>query len=171
MNLPPVSSHWRPAVSAAVRCVSCRKLRPGAWVWAACTWGLLSGSAWAALGGDAASVLADQQAMAASASTSYLAGTTLHTQTLPNGVTVRQYVDAAGHVFALGWEGPVPPDLQRLLGTHFAAYQEAMRQQRRGVQLHSATLVLESGGMMRAFFGRAYLPGQVPAALDAQSIR
>lgn len=132
---------------------------------------LLCSSSWAALGGNLDTVRSDQLAFSASSDAKPLAGTTLHTQTLPNGVTIRQYVDASGLVFAVGWEGPVPPDFQRLLGSYFSNYQEALHQQRRGVLLQSTNLVLESGGMMRAFIGRAYLPGKLPAALNAQDIR
>jgi hypothetical protein len=84
---------------------------------------------------------------------------------------IRQYADAAGNVYAVGWEGPVLPDFQRLLGTANATYEQAMLQQRRGVNVQTPTLVIESGGMMRAFLGRAYLPGKLPAALSAQDIR
>ncbi|NVO07632.1 MAG: DUF2844 domain-containing protein [Rhodoferax sp.] len=134
--------------------------------------GLLCASgAWARLGGDAASVVSDGLALGASTSQSKLVGATLYTQTLPNGLTLRQYVNAAGLVFAVGWEGPVLPDFERLLGPYFAAYDTALRQQRRGVNVQAADLVIESGGMMRSFNGRAYLPPGVPATLPAQDIR
>ena len=86
-------------------------------------------------------------------------------------MTVREYVDGSGNVFAVGWDGPVLPDFERLLGSHFAAYQAAMQTARRGVGIHSADLVLESGGMMRAFTGRAYLPSRLPSGFNAQDIR
>lgn len=127
---------------------------------------------WAKLGGDLASVQADQQAWGASASQTTLAsGATLFTQTLPQGVTVRQYADANGLVFAVGWDGPTLPDFARLLGTHFSSYADAVRQQKRGVSVQGATLVIESGGRMGSFAGRAFLPGQLPARLSAQDIR
>lgn len=131
----------------------------------------LSTHAWSALGSDAASVLADQQAWSASSTQSTLGSATLQTQTLPNGVTVRQYLDANGYVFAVGWEGPVLPDFSRLLGMHFAAYVQAVRQQKHGVAIHGADLVMESGGMMRSFSGHAYLPAKLPAGMHAQDIR
>ena len=132
---------------------------------------LLCAPVWAALGGNADTVLSDQQAFGASGTAQPIAGATLYTQTLPNGITIRQYVDPAGMVFAVGWEGPVLPDFQRLLGAYFSTYQAGLSQQRRGVQLRNSDLVLESGGMMRAFVGRAYLPPKLPAALGAQDIR
>ena len=127
-------------------------------------------SAWAALGGNLASVQSDQQAFAATSAQTPSAGGTLHTQTLPNGLIIRQYLDAASNVYAVAWEGPVLPDFQRLLGASFPSYQQAVLQQQRGVRLQTPTLVIESGGMMRSFVGRAYLPAQLPAALSAQSI-
>ena len=125
---------------------------------------------WAALGGDAASVQADQQAWGATAAQTALSGVTLQTQTLANGTTVRQYLDANGLVFAVAWEGPVLPDFVRLLGNQFASYQDALQVQRRGVSVHTAAVVIESGGMMRAFAGRAYLPANVPAGFGVPSI-
>ena len=118
-----------------------------------------------------ASVQSDQQAWGASSTQSALSGATLQTQTLPNGVTVRQYLDANGTVFAVGWEGPVLPDFSRLLGVHYAAYTQAVRQQKHGVAVHGSDLVIESGGMMRSFSGHAYLPAKLPASIRAQDIR
>ena len=131
----------------------------------------LCSAAWGRLGGDLASVQADQQAWVASVVQTRLGSATLYAQTLPNGQVVRQYVDAAGLVFAVGWEGHVLPDFERLLGPHFAAYAVAQRQQRRGVSVQNADLVIESGGMMRSFAGRAYLPAHLPAKLTALDIR
>jgi hypothetical protein len=123
------------------------------------------------LGADLASVEADQKAWDASSTQAVLAGATRLTQTLPDGITVRQYVDASGCVFAVAWEGPVLPDFVRLLGAHFAVYAQAVRQQKHGVSVRGADLVIESGGMMRSFSGRAYLPGKLPAGLSQQDLR
>ena len=131
---------------------------------------LLVGSSWAKLGSDLASVQSDQLAWGATATQTALAGATLVTQSLPNGLTVRQYLDPAGIVFAVAWDGPVLPDFERLLGSSYATYDDAVRKQRRGVTLQNANLVIESGGMMRAFTGRAYLPEKLPPALTAQDI-
>ena len=143
-------------------------LRAMAWAGLLCV-----GNAWAALAGDLASVNSDAQAFGASTNTSQTvnAAAKVYTQSLPSGVTVRQYVDASGLVFAVGWEGPVLPDFERLLGTSFQAYAVAVRQQKRGVNIQTPDLVIESGGMMRSFVGRAYLPGKLPANLTARDIR
>jgi hypothetical protein len=133
------------------------------------TW--LCGTAWARLGGDVASVQADQQAWGGTTTHTWLAGTTLYTHQLPDGMQVRQYVDASGLVFAVAWEGPVLPDFERLLGASFQTYTAAQRQQKRGVNLQNVDLVIESGGMMRSFAGRAYLPPKLPVNLLARDIR
>jgi hypothetical protein len=132
---------------------------------------LCVGNAWAALAGDLASVMNDAQAFGASTSQTAIGTATLYTQSQPNGVIVRQYVDATGLVFAVGWEGPVLPDFERLLGPYFQAYMVAVRQQKRGVSIQTQDLVIESGGMMRSFIGRSYLPTKLPATLTARDIR
>ena len=131
---------------------------------------VIASHAWGGLGGDVASVGDDQQAWGASDSQTFQSGATVYSQTLPNGLTIRQYVDASGLVFAVAWSGPVLPDFSRLLGNYFTNYTEALREQKRGVNVQNAALVLESGGMMRAFFGRAYLPPRLPAGFAAQDI-
>ena len=132
---------------------------------------LLAPSSWATLGGDLASVQSDQQAWTATTVQTPLASATLFSQTLPNGLTVRQYLDATGLVFAVGWEGPVLPDFARLLGPHYAAYTNALPKQRRGVNLHDNTLVIESNGMMRSYAGRAYLPVRLPLGWSVNDVR
>jgi hypothetical protein len=144
---------------------------PFAWLLGATLSLVLAGAAWAKLGGDLASIQSDTQAFAASTRQSTLPAATLFTQTLPSGLVVRQYLDANGAVFAVAWEGPVLPDFERLLGAHYPTYLEAVRLQRRGVNVQGPALVIESGGMMRAFSGRAYLPGLLPRQLSAQDIR
>jgi hypothetical protein len=100
-----------------------------------------------------------------------LAGASLYTQRQADGVTVRQYANRAGRVFGVGWEGPLLPDFQRLLGPHYAAYAEAQQLQPRHIHIQNNELVLDAGGMMRSFSGHAYLPKLLPPSLAAQDIR
>lgn len=132
---------------------------------------VLCSAATAGLDGNLASVESDARFVGASSVASPLAGATLYTQQLSGGVTLRQYVSPAGKVFAVGWEGPVLPDFRRLLGEHYTRYSEALRQQNRQVHIQRSDLVLEAGGMMRAFSGRAYLPTQLPPTLSGADIR
>lgn len=133
---------------------------------------LLSGPAFAVLGGDEASIAADQVRMKGARSLTRSQNYTLHEIQLPSGTRVREYV-SAGRVFAVVWQGPFLPDLQQLLGAHFADFGAAAQSKhtRRGpVSLQQPGLVIESGGHMRAFFGRAYLPLMMPAGMRVDEI-
>ena len=133
---------------------------------------LLSGpAAQAHLGGNEASVQADGTAWQAPAVAARGARFTLFTHNTPEGVKVRQFVSATGLVFAIAWDGPVLPDLERLLGSYFPLYQNALQQRKRSVRVDTPSLSLESGGTMRAFVGRAYLPDQLPTGVFAVDIQ
>jgi len=88
---------------------------------------------------------------------------------------VREYVSSAsGQVFAVTWQGPFMPDLKQVLGDHFATFVESTGQERigRGHALVSRPeVVIHSGGHMRSFTGKAYLPGQLPEGVRIEDIR
>jgi Protein of unknown function (DUF2844) len=132
---------------------------------------LLCAVAHAGLGGTFDARGQDQTAAGASSLQTTLAGATCYTLLQANGVTIRQYVNASGTVFGVGWDGPLLPDFRRLLGAHFEAFAQAQRTQSRRISVHRPTLVLDAGGMMRSFSGRAYLPDQLPPTLSSQDIR
>jgi hypothetical protein len=132
---------------------------------------VLCSNATAGLGGRLEPPLNGQPATADVSTSRPLIGATLYTQRLADGVTLRQYVNPAELVFAVAWEGPVLPDFHRLLGEHFKRYNDALRQQSRHVHILSSDLVVEAGGMMRAFSGHAYLPALLPPTLSGADIR
>ncbi|MES1982498.1 MAG: DUF2844 domain-containing protein [Pseudomonadota bacterium] len=97
---------------------------------------------------------------------------TVYQMALPTQTVVRQYASANGTVFAVSWQGPFKPDLRQLLGPHFdtmVAHQSHVARGR--FNLNQANLVIESGGHMRNFFGRAYLPADIPAGVTVQDIQ
>jgi hypothetical protein len=102
---------------------------------------------------------------------SALAGANQVMQRQLDGVTVRQYANSAGRVIGVAWQGPLLPDFQRLLGVHYTAYAEAQRLQSRRISIQTSALVLDAGGMMRSYSGRAYLPNLLPPGLAPQDIR
>jgi len=127
----------------------------------------------AALGEDASSVLADQAQMQAELEITSAARFAVHRLQLPSATTVKEYVSPAGMVFAITWQGPAMPDLQQVLGRYFAAYVEAVKNQRAGgarAMQHSG-LVVQTGGHMRAYFGRAYVPPMLPRGVTAEEIQ
>jgi Protein of unknown function (DUF2844) len=131
----------------------------------------------AVLGGDVASIQADQVSMKGTLQTTSVSGYTLHEIKAPSGVTVREYVSSAGKVFAVGWQGPRGPDLQQVLGPYFQQYEQAVAQAhmnhfgRHPLVIQTPGLVVEMGGHMRAFFGKAYVPEMLPQGVHAQDLR
>ena len=101
----------------------------------------------------------------------------LHEIRSASGTMIREYVNSSGTVFAVAWDGPWLPDLRQVLGDHFDRYQAAM--QRRQQCPHRARraghrrgrVVVQMSGHPRAFTGRAYLPGLLPAGVQLASIR
>jgi hypothetical protein len=93
---------------------------------------------------------------------------------LPTGTLVREYIAATGKVFAVAWEGPVLPDLQQILGAYFPQYIEAARTGQAGrgaLSIERPELVVLSGGHMRAFFGKAYVPQLLPVGVSVGDIQ
>lgn len=131
-------------------------------------------SASAELGGDAASIETDRAHMNAMRHTLPTKTYTVHEMQTSAGTTVREYLSPGGKVFAVVWNGPQMPDLQQLFGNYFATYQEAAKARRAGhgtFQVEQPGLVVHSGGHMRSFFGRAYLPQMVPANVTIDEIK
>jgi hypothetical protein len=118
-------------------------------------------------------VQADQARMQAAPEVTQAAGYAVHLLRLRSGTSVRQYVSSAGMVFAVSWQGPAMPDLQQLLGRYFEAYVDAVKSRRSGAArpISSPGLVVQTGGHMRAYFGRVYVPQMLPRGVSAEEIR
>lgn len=86
---------------------------------------LWAGTANGALGGRAASVLADGAAMGVGVQSEIRPQYDVLTISTTAGISVREYLNRDGIVFAVNWSGPVPADLQQLLGVHYATYAAA----------------------------------------------
>ncbi|MGD0270495.1 MAG: DUF2844 domain-containing protein [Candidatus Sulfotelmatobacter sp.] len=133
--------------------------------------------AWASLGGDRASVDADQVHLQGTRTTKTAESYTVHEIQASNGTVVREYVSAEGKVFAVAWNGPWMPDLRQLLGNYFEQYvqaakaQNAARPGRRPLMIEQPGLVVQVGGHPRAFTGRSYVPEMLPAGVQAEEIR
>lgn len=135
---------------------------------------LLALPAFAALGGDAASVTNDQIQMRATLRSSQSQGYSVHELSDPAGNVVREFVSPEGRVFGMAWHGPFRPNFQQLLGTYFEQFAEAGKNHRRGTGpliIEQPGLVLYSGGHMRAFFGKAYVPAMLPQGVTADAIK
>ena len=104
-------------------------------------------------------------------------GYQLHEIRSAAGVNIREYADASGTVFAVAWDGPWMPDLDTVLGTHFARYQQLLRQHqlskkaRGNVLIDEPDLYVQMSGRMRAFTGRAIVPSLMPSGVQREAIR
>jgi hypothetical protein len=93
----------------------------------------------------------------------------VHEIQLPSGTLLREFVSANGNVFAVAWSGPFMPNLRQALGKYFDSYVAAPRStipDRKHVQVATSELVVQASGHSRAFAGRAYLPGAIPAGFS-----
>jgi Protein of unknown function (DUF2844) len=129
---------------------------------------------YAALGGDVSSVRDDQVRINASVKITQTGLYAVHELQSSSGTIVREFVSSSGKVFAVAWRGPWAPDLQQLLGTDFEEFQQALQSRSAGrgpVSIHQPDLVVELGGHMRSFMGRAYLPEEVPAGVREEELR
>jgi hypothetical protein len=128
----------------------------------------------AALGGTVDTIQSDVQTMHATRRVAAHTGYEVHELTLASGTVVREFVGPAGTIFGVAWQGPIKPDLQRLLGAGFQRFAAAARVphgDHRSLTIHDSDLIVESGGRMRNFAGRAYLPDLVPASVAVGDIR
>jgi len=131
-------------------------------------------AALAALGGDVASIEADRAHMKAQRRIFSIQKFSVQEIRTSYGTTVREYVSPTGKVFAVVWEGAHMPDLQQLFGDYFAAYQDAAKASRKGrgpLSIEQSDLVVYSGGRMRGFAGRAYVPQLVPLDVSLDEIK
>lgn len=132
--------------------------------------------AWASLGGDTASIQADQVHLQGTRTTKPGESYTVHEIRSATGTVVREYVSPEGKVFAIAWHGPWLPDLRQLLGGYFEQYRAAVqsrsgtRMERKPVVIDQPGLVMQIGGRMRAFAGRAYVPEMLPSGVRAEDI-
>lgn len=129
---------------------------------------------WASLGQSEASVHEDQQHMAGQLKSATFNNYTVHEITAAGGMVVREYVSPTGMVFGVVWEGVTMPDLPQLLGPYFPQFRDAVaatHRHRGPVYVQAGQLVVESGGHMRAFRGRAYITNLIPGNLTKDVVR
>src|SRR5437879_11766746 len=126
-------------------------------------------TAFAALGWDSATVQADVARMKGALRITSSAGVTVHEITTSYGTVVRVYLTPGDKVFAVSWHGPVNLDLRQMLGDYYTQYEQAASMPHPGGHRHLAIeqpgLVVQISRRMRAFVGRAWLPGLVPRGL------
>ena len=136
----------------------------------------LSVPAFASLGGNVNSIEADRARMNASVNVTQQANYAVHEMQSPGGTTVKEFVSPDGNVFAVSWQGQFPPQMQQILGSYFNQYSAAISAQpkhygHRPLNIQQPGLVIQTGGHMRSYFGRAYVPDMLPAGVKADDIK
>ena len=129
---------------------------------------------WAVLGQSVASVASDQQHLRGERRSIAADAFSVEEINSAAGTVVREYVSPAGQVFGLSWRGPVRPDLKLLLGEYFPAFERASLSAahgRRPLVVRTDELVVETGGHVRDFRGRAYLPAFLPESVSQAAVR
>ncbi len=114
--------------------------------------------------------------MNASVSVTSRDGYEVHEVQAPGGTVVDEYVSPSGTVFAVAWHGQFPPPMQQILGTYFEQYSAALQARpkiygHRPVNIQEQGLVVQTGGHMRAHFGRAYDPTLLPQGFTVNQIQ
>jgi hypothetical protein len=141
-------------------------------------WGslVLQAPALAHLGGDTDSVSADRDAMQAQLRSIPMQLYNVHEITTAGGGVVHEYSTRQGTVFAVTWQGQLPPDLAQLFGSYYKQYQDAAAAQSRAgmhrqLNISGADFVVASTGRMRSFRGAAYVPSLVPAGVSVAELQ
>ncbi len=137
--------------------------------------GIVSAPAFAGLGGDATSITADAVKMKGEARSTPAGGYTVSELTLASGTVVKEYVSAEGKVFAVTWQGAAVPDLTQTLGSYFEQYKAAAAATSHVGHHHLTVrqddLVVTTGGHMRAWSGKAYVPSLLPPSFSLGDIK
>ncbi len=100
-----------------------------------------------------------------------------HEISLPDGSSIKEYVNTAGLVFAVSWRTRLKPDLEKLLGTNFVVYAakqnapSGLADSKKQQSLRQPNLVVRQAGRMNAFAGLAYVPTLVPEGIDVDALR
>jgi Protein of unknown function (DUF2844) len=133
-------------------------------------------------------VSADARAELGGTMPSHADSTTAAPQTLLNGAlrlrtltdagntTVNEYATNTGQIIAYTWQGPTMPDLRALLGKYADSYRSGAAAAVPDGNLHASRVVrpdviVESGGPMRSYMGRAWLPAALPPGVTAADFR
>ncbi|MGY6255340.1 DUF2844 domain-containing protein [Paraburkholderia caledonica] len=99
----------------------------------------------------------------------------LRTSTDAGNTAINEYATSTGEIVAYTWQGPTMPDLVALLGNYAGSYRAGAAAAVDG-NLHASRVarpdvIVESGGPMRGYAGRAWLPGALPPGVTADDLR
>jgi len=95
--------------------------------------------------------------------------------TLDSGTVITEYVSLSGTVFGVSWTGPTKPNLKEIFGNsnyeRYVSHVQKTASPRARLNLNDSDLVIESSGHQGHFFGRAFLPLEVPPNMKTDEIQ
>lgn len=116
--------------------------------------------------------------VAAAAAPRTLLNGALRVRTLTDAghTTINEYATSTGQIIAYAWEGPTMPDLRALLGKYADSYRTGAVTTATDRGLHASRIarpdvIVESGGPMRGYVGRAWLPAALPPGVTADDLQ
>lgn len=141
----------------------------------ALTGAMVAGPACAQLGGTA-SAPPSARAFAQTTTSLFNGAAVRRTYIDAGGTTINEYASSTGQIFAYTWSGPTSPDLRQLLGTHFSDYQAGVATAHENAGLHGGRVVqpgfvVEAGGRMRGYTGRAWMPAALPPGVSIDDLQ
>ncbi|MFM0223504.1 DUF2844 domain-containing protein [Paraburkholderia dipogonis] len=100
----------------------------------------------------------------------------MRTLTDAGNTTINEYATNTGQIIAYAWQGPTMPDLRALLGKYAASYRAGAAAATADGNLHVSRVarpdvIVESGGPMRGYVGRAWLPAALPPGVTADDFQ
>ncbi|MFM0238062.1 DUF2844 domain-containing protein [Paraburkholderia phytofirmans] len=100
----------------------------------------------------------------------------MRTLTDAGNTTIAEYATNTGQIIAYAWQGPTMPDLPALLGKYADSYRAGAAAATADGNLHVSRvarpdLIVESGGPMRGYAGRAWLPAALPPGVTADDFQ
>lgn len=100
----------------------------------------------------------------------------VRTLTDAGNTTLNEYATNTGQIIAYAWQGPTMPDLRALLGPYADSYRAGAQAAPADGNLHVSRVarpdvIVESGGPMRGYVGRAWLPAALPPGVTADAFQ
>jgi len=90
-----------------------------------------------------------------------------------NGITIKEYLNSSGQVFAVSWKGITHPDLQPIFGEYYTEFEKIKTNEHRGMHhysVRSEKLVVEKSGRMRNVSGHAFVPDLLPQGFNTNEL-
>lgn len=106
-----------------------------------------------------------------------VSGSQLRVQsTTSDDLTIKEFIDSTGLVYAIRWEGSTLPDINALLGEYFPEYKLAIattphRVPHRRLSADSDNLHISQFGHPGALFGVIYLKNSLPANVQPEDLK